>query len=319
MTSVEQSRQIPSIVCIGESLWDDIDDQCLPGGAPSNVASHLSQLGLTCRLLSRLGDDSAGKRLANVMRARKVDTSLVQIDGAHPTCMVSVERRSDGTSSFGIRDGVSWDYFEPDSRWTDIVEHAGIIYFGTLAMRTESSRIVMQNLLEAARDKIRFCDINLRSPHFEEPIIQKCLELTDVLKVNAEELNILAQIFYLDESFPSSCATQLMKRFGIQRVFVSLDSNGSMVISEDGEFIQAPQKAEAIDSTGAGDAYTSGIIYGLAHRWPLRKSAYFASILGARVVEQPGPNSLSHDDYANALSRANFDEDLQSTRHYDRE
>lgn len=93
-----------------------------------------------------------------------------------------------------------------------------------------------------------------------------------------------------------------MMRFGIKLMCVSLGSNGCMVISEEEEFLQRPYKAEAIDSTGAGDAYTSGIIYGLTHHWSLNKSAYFASILGARVVEKSGPNSLTPEDYVKALS-----------------
>src|SRR5512137_223014 len=94
----------PRILAIGEVLWDIIRGQEHIGGAPFNLAAHLSQLGCRVCILTRIGTDLRGRAALEEMRRLGVDTSLVQIDSRHPTGWAMVELGSDGSPTFSFPD-----------------------------------------------------------------------------------------------------------------------------------------------------------------------------------------------------------------------
>jgi fructokinase len=76
---MKENYDIPA-VCYGEILWDILPDGPQPGGAPLNVAYHLKKQGVETSIISRIGDDENGHKLAVLLDSWGVDKALVQTD-----------------------------------------------------------------------------------------------------------------------------------------------------------------------------------------------------------------------------------------------
>ena len=68
---------IPSVVCVGETLWDVLPHGRFLGGAPLNVAAHLARQGIAASLVTRVGNDEAGRVAVVAARAYGVDTTTI--------------------------------------------------------------------------------------------------------------------------------------------------------------------------------------------------------------------------------------------------
>src|ERR1700748_3138423 len=78
------------VVCYGESLWDILPNNTVPGGAPMNVAYHVRKLGMRPALISRVGLDNYGKRLIQLMEKQDIATDFFQIDFERDTGKVKM-------------------------------------------------------------------------------------------------------------------------------------------------------------------------------------------------------------------------------------
>ena len=79
-----ETYTLPAI-CYGEILWDMLPDGPQPGGAPLNVAYHLSNLGLAASIVSRIGNDSKGNQLETLLDEWHINKHMLQRDVIHPT------------------------------------------------------------------------------------------------------------------------------------------------------------------------------------------------------------------------------------------
>src|SRR5690606_28602669 len=100
-----------AVLVWGELLWDRFPDGDRLGGAPANVAWHLAQLGTPVALVTRVGDDDAGRAAIEQMAAIGVDTSLVQIDPERATGEVSITVE-DGEPRYRLHAGRAWERIE---------------------------------------------------------------------------------------------------------------------------------------------------------------------------------------------------------------
>src|SRR3954470_14735499 len=102
------------IVGIGEVLWDLLPAGKQLGGAPANFVCHAHALGANARLISRVGDDSAGREIIESFRARGLPTDTIGIDPTAPTGSVSVEVGAEGHPKYIIHEDVAWDHIAAD-------------------------------------------------------------------------------------------------------------------------------------------------------------------------------------------------------------
>ena len=97
----------PLIVGIGEILWDVLPEGKKLGGAPSNFAYHVSQLGLASCVASAIGGDALGQEAAGTLDGKRITHLLQRVD--FPTGTVQVELDARGVPRYDIRTGVAWD------------------------------------------------------------------------------------------------------------------------------------------------------------------------------------------------------------------
>ncbi|MBE2181268.1 MAG: carbohydrate kinase [Chthoniobacterales bacterium] len=288
MTSCDLPTDSGGILCLGEALLDCIGGREIPGGAPANVACHAAALCARGGLLSRVGEDERGRRLAAWLRTGGVSTLLLQTDPAVPTGMVLVEITG-GLPRYDIEGPVAWDFVEATPVALSAVRTARVMVCGTLAQRMPVSRGSIRQLLAEGRaaGALVLADLNLRAPYFDEEIVLWTLRYCDVLKLNDEELLTVAGLIGARGETVELFAG-LLREFGISRAVLTCGAGGAWC-HEGGRTWHVPAvPTEVSDTVGAGDAFTAVLATALAAGKSLRDAAPWCSEVAAFVASQAG-------------------------------
>jgi fructokinase len=189
-----------NIFGLGEVLWDLLPTGPQLGGAPANFAYHVHALGehfgALAGVITRVGEDDYGREILRRFYGMGLDSATVQVDKAAATGTAKVKLSENGVANFTIDENVAWDFIAPTDEGLAAVGHAAAICFGTLAQRSAISRTAIQRLVAATpANTLRVLDINLRQPFYSRRVIQESLQLANVLKLNDQELPIVAEMF----------------------------------------------------------------------------------------------------------------------------
>ena len=184
----------PIVIGIGEILWDMLHGGKVLGGAPANFSYHCSQLGAVSYVISAVGKDIAGSEILEKFEQMNLPTEYLFIEENFPTSKVSVKLDHHGQPEYTIHENVAWDYIPVQKSALNHVSEATAVCFGSLAQRSPLSRKSIQFYLERTKkDCLKVFDVNLRQNYFSRELIEKSLGLTNILKLNIEELEILSQ------------------------------------------------------------------------------------------------------------------------------
>lgn len=293
------------IVVLGEALIDAFDGHDALGGAPFNVARNLAALGAGPLLVSRIGIDPAGKRIAAQMARLEIPLHGLQRDRDHATGRVLVALR-DGQPEFRIEPDAAWDWLHSDTAMRVARDaQAGLVYFGTLSQRSAYARAAVHGAL-AASPATRFLDLNLRSMPEQRAIAEASLHLTEILKVNEGELQALFDWFAPgDDAAASEAVFALMHRFGLRRLVVTRGERGWACYEADPRYVlEGRSPAVAVrDTVGAGDAFAAVLLLGDLHTWPLPTTLARAAEFSAAVCTLQGAFDETSPIYCEALAR----------------
>jgi fructokinase len=251
------------IVGIGEVLWDLLPAGPQLGGAPANFAYHAHALGAHACVVTRVGADEFGREILRRLKEQGIADGTVQEDETSPTGTVTVDLSDKGIPNYVIHKDVAWDRLSVTPSSLNAIRVADAICFGSLAQRGEISRGAIQRLVAAApAGALRVFDINLRQNYFSREIIEQSLGLANVLKLNDDELPILASMFSLTGS-PRQQMHVLALRFSLRLVALTRGPAGSL-LWQDGEWSDCPSvPIKIVDTVGAGDSFTAALVLGL--------------------------------------------------------
>ncbi|MBQ0068612.1 MAG: carbohydrate kinase [Bacteroidales bacterium] len=286
------------IVGLGEVLFD-----CLPtgkklGGAPANFAYHATKCGLRGIAVSAIGHDDDGVEVRTELASHGLQVHLEEVD--FPTGVVQVTLDANGVPQYDICPDVAYDNIP----WTPDMEHiarnASAVCFGSLAQRQPVSRATILRFLDAMpEDSLKVFDINLRQHWYDRETIESSLHRCDILKLNDEEVSIVASLLDLGEvpvpthdaplkpeHFEAVCRT-MMQAYGIGLVILTCGARGSYVIADVVSFLPTPEVTVA-DTVGAGDAFTGAFVAALLCGKPLTQAHEDAVRISAYVCTHPG-------------------------------
>lgn len=278
------------IVGLGELLWDIfLQGKCL-GGAPANFAYHISALGHKGIMASRIGKDTLGKEIIDVIAALGLTRKYIQIDPNHPTGTVDVRVDSNGHPKYTITENVAWDFFEFDEKWKILAEKADAVCFGSLAQRSSESRTtIIEFLRHTGKETVRIFDINLRQNFYSPEIITQSLKISSILKLNDEELPILIDLLgYQKKESEEELCRLLIEKYGLDLVCLTKGSNGSLLVNERETVKHPGRKVTVIDTVGAGDAFTAALAIQYLKGSSLERISEGANRLGSWVASQAG-------------------------------
>lgn len=288
------------IICIGEIVWDIFPDDKVLGGAPLNVAYHLSQLGLDINLLSRLGSDDLKDSTLLRIKEMGLPVQDLQQDDKLPTGRVIVSVDSANQPLFDIITPAAWDAIDAQQCCASN-KHFHLI-FGTLAQRSPQSREAIRSLWKKA--DMKFYDVNLRPPFTPPTTVLESLAVADVVKLNDSELCQVCQWSGITDKSQRHMAEQLLKKWDLYALTVSLGENGALLVCQDGFFQHPGFPVKVIDTVGAGDAFFASLIDGIISKkpWPEclekanRRGSFVAGSKGATPKMNNFPFQISEND-----------------------
>ncbi|WP_280771073.1 aminoimidazole riboside kinase [Salipaludibacillus daqingensis] len=295
------------IISLGEALIDFIplDDnnetfQKSPGGAPANVAVGLARLGAKSTFLGKVGDDVLGRFLEATLKGYGVDTSAMTFTNDTRTGVVFVTLGEGGERSFEFYIDPSADRFLEENEVDEALfnEH-NLLHFGSISLISEPSKSSTKKAVKLAREKglIVSYDPNLRLGLWKNETeakeeIRSMLGEADVLKISEEELEFITGEANIE------AGVKKLNEFKIPLIFITLGSEGSHIFLQGQEPVKVEaMKVKAVDTTGAGDAFVSGILYQLhlldksvseLTTDELKKMAQFASVSGGLAASTKG-------------------------------
>ena len=279
------------IVGIGEVLWDLLLTGPQLGGAPANFAYHAHALGAEAHVITRVGSDDQGREILRRFRDMGLQHGAVQIDERAPTGTATVALSGNGLAHFTIQDNVAWDYLVADEKAIALAGSADAICFGSLAQRSESSRNAIQKLVASSpAQALRVFDVNLRQRFYTREVIERSLQLANVLKLNDDELPTLAAMFNLTGSTENQVES-LARIFNLKVVALTRGANGSLLYQylEDTRWSDCvSDPVEVVDTVGAGDSFTAALVLGLLSKMDLDEINAVADAVARYVCSQAG-------------------------------
>ena len=298
------------VITLGEALIDftPLDDHNLefkknPGGAPANVAVGLSCLGVETSFVGKVGDDLLGKFLRRVLADNGVNTSGMILTDEARTGLTFVTLDQDGDRSFSFYIDPSADRFlRKEEIAENIFKENKILHFGSISLINEPARSATKYAIERAQENEMLIsyDPNLRMNLWDDPDLAKeqiisVLPEIDILKISEEELE-----FITGTMDAKAGAEQLAQKYDIPLIYITWGSKGSSYYYQ-GElnFVES-LAVETVDTTGAGDAFVSGILYQINQSNKplaelddqfLAKTSKLASVSGGLAVSEKGAMS----------------------------
>jgi fructokinase len=293
-----ENRRDFTIVGLGEVLWDMLPGGKKLGGAPANFAYHAQALGARGVVVSCIGDDELGKEIISQLAELDLDCAYVEVDKGHHTGTVTVELDERGQPNYTIHENVAWDYIESDSSLLELASEADAVCYGSLCQRSEVSRKTVREFLGATRDDcLRVFDINLRQAYFNKEVIHRMLEMSNVLKLNDEELPGVADLLGLGGS-ESDRLSQLADEYELRMIALTRGSEGSWLYAKGEDSNHQGFAATVADTVGAGDSFTAAMTLGLLYGKSLDWINEFSNRVASFVCSQSGatprlPDSLT--------------------------
>ncbi|MQY20278.1 carbohydrate kinase family protein [Nocardia macrotermitis] len=261
------------IAVAGEALVDlvpaDVAGQfvAMPGGSPTNVAVGLVRLGAPVRMLARIGAGAMGDRVRDHLRRNEISLDHT-VEAAEPTSLAIVDLDSDGVAQYDFRIDGTADWQWTDAELADALEGDVVaLHTGSLAITQQPGADALFRLLERARPTATISyDPNMRPQlMIHEQARERCeavVRLADVVKVSSEDLEWL---------YPGRSPQDVVvdwASWGPALVAVTLGGDGALAATAEGRTpIHRPgMPIELVDTVGAGDAFSTGLLAGLHRR-----------------------------------------------------
>ena len=274
---------------LGELIWDLLPEGRRLGGAPTNFAYMARLLGNRSAVASRVGDDALGREARARLEAAGVSTDYLQVEGTHPTGTVGVRIGERGEATFKVNGNSAWDYLEWTPRWEELAARCDCVCFGTLGQREHLARETITRFLEHVRPTaLRVFDVNLRHSFFTPEMLARSLALSDVVKLNADELRSAASMLDLRGGAERALAEELLTKFRLRLVAVTRGESGSLLVSDEGASEHAGFRVEVADTIGSGDAFAAALAHCRLRGAGLEVSNKIANRVGSWVATKPG-------------------------------
>lgn len=271
-----------------------------PGGAPANVLAALAKLGRRTAFVGKVGEDAFGIQLGEILQQCGVDISgLVRSAQAHTT-LAFVHLNGEGDRSFSFCRNPGADVLlEPGELKRELIEGARIFHFGSISMTHEPAASATREALRIAREKgipVSF-DPNLRlslwpDPETAKQRIREGLAWADAVKLSEEELHFLTGTEDLEAG-----SERIAEDYQVKLLLITLGEKGCFYRLGGRSGTIPGFRVKTVDTTGAGDAFLAGVLYGLLNRegllqdlteMELQQIIVFANAMGALATTRKG-------------------------------
>ena len=237
------------------------------GGPVATALVALSRWGVKCRFYGIVGDDEAGEKIRRSLIEEGVDVRGLKIreKAASQVAFIAIEKETAKRTIFWRRP--TGRLLQPEELGADLFDGSALLLLDGL-MRDVSiyaaekaGRYGIPIMLDAGRLRAGMPDLT---------------KLSDYVVASEE--------FAKDLGWNPCRETLLRERenLGVKVLTITLGERGSMTASSDSDYIEIPAfQVHAVDTTGAGDVFHGGYIYGLLKNWSIKETVTFASAAAA--------------------------------------
>lgn len=247
------------------------------GGVGKNIAETLARLNEKVKLVTTIGNDYYANKILETSKSVGIDTSFVyQTEGTTPSYTSIFDH--EGELVVGISDLNTSNILPPNLQLA--IDQSQILVIASNLSTEDTHSIIINN-----QDKIIVVD----------PISKnKCMKYMDVLsyvhslKCNIHEAEVMSNIKYTNLEDVPKMANNILKQ-GVKQVFITLGQHGSYYSNGIENGFVAALESKVVNVSGAGDAFTSGIVFGIIQNFNLQETVSFATFLSKTSLESEAP------------------------------
>ena len=277
------------ILSFGEILFDVYGDSANLGGAPLNFCAHAVRAGAQASMLSAVGADDYGSIALKQIQSYGIDIrhTAVLADKMTGKCLVTLNDQ--GVPRYNLLEGVAYDYI-PVPKLEG--ERFDVLYFGTLALRSDYNRNTIETLLQEGAAKDVFVDVNIRPPFYCDESILLALNHATLLKISDEELHVVAEtILGAGEHSTDAVIAAIKEKFpNVKLLILTCGAEGSVAYDlKTGAVNRCDAvKTKVVSTVGAGDSFCATFIANYLQGVDTMTALQKASKVSAWVVSQEG-------------------------------
>ncbi len=294
MTLVDETRQ-KSIL---EALADHQVHYC-SGGSAANTIVGIADMGGRAAYACKTGEDSFGRRYLEEMQELGIRIEIPQEPGQTGTCVVLITPDAQRTMLTNL--GISAT-LEPHDLVESEIARAKYLYVEGYLFAGGPTKDAAMKAIELARSNGVRVALTVSDPFLIDICRDHFLELirgpVDLLFCNEQEARALTGL-----EDPIDCAREIHRH--CENVALTLGKKGSIIMHQQEVLPIEGVAVDAVDTTGAGDMYAAGVLYGITNGLSWQQAGHLGSHAAARVVSQMGarlPAPLSRADIEDLLA-----------------
>ena len=289
-----------SVVCIGQACADilvksvdpEIQNRGLTvveeisyaaGGDAMNEAVTLARLGLPVKLMTSVGTDVWGDFIITSGKEAGVDMGCVKHSSDYPTTLTIVLIRQDGEHCFVCNDGTTM-HFSMESLDMPSIEKAKVVSLASMYLTYETDQAFLAAAKAGKKNGAIITVDTMINPAAKSLDSQaELLPLVDFIFPSYSEACHIT-----GEKDPGRIADFFLKR-GVKNVVIKTGKTGCYIQNADEKFtVPTYKNAKPIDTTGAGDNFAAGFIYGLTRNLSIRECAAYANAAASVSIQYVG-------------------------------
>lgn len=260
----------------------------LPGGCAVNAALDLKRLGADVELSCLIGNDPFGKILIDHFEREGLSTRGVVSDPSQYTTVSVVLINSTAERSFLYYPGSAANYTQCHvSR--ELLDEAEIIFVAGQMILPSFEGEVLRDFFKEMKSlgKMTVMDTAWDKDGIWLPRIKDALAYTDLFMPSYEEAQALSHC-----TNPEKMADFFFD-LGCKSVVIKLGKKGALICKSKNERFYQPifNDVTVVDTTGAGDAFCAGFLFGIAKGWSYERSARLACLVSASCIQSRGASS----------------------------
>jgi len=271
--------RVPAILLDGETIVEGVT--VASGGSAANTCRALAQWGVNTGFIGALGDDARGRAMLADLRDSEVDTSQVAIKAGFPTGRVIGLVDPQGRRSLYVEPGANDCLARNDIELATITQ-ARLVHFASFV---GPAQLALQEWLAK----------QLPIAHHAPDMVLSFAPGQIYARLGLERLSTILRrtaILFVNETEAEQLGgVESLRAFGCAVVAETLGSRGSRVIHAGGSFCTPAFPAAVMDTTGAGDAFAAGFLFGWLREKPLQTCARWGNWTASRVIQTVGANS----------------------------
>ncbi len=252
----------------------------VPGGSSANALKGIAFLGGKAILCGKVGSDNHGKTYIDEMNRLGVITRINSNSSVTGHALTFIT--PDAERTFSVHLGAAVELDKEDILEQDI-KNSKVLHLEGYQIEGSTKETVL-HAVELARKNNTLVSIDLADPgvvrrnkEFLKELVKSYIDIIFVNENEAKEFTGLQE---------KEAAKELSKYVKI--AIVKIGARGSLICQNEKITTINSYQANAIDTTGAGDSYAAGFLYGFCKNWSLKKSGQLGSLLASKVVEQIG-------------------------------